>query len=82
MAVRAMRAPRCFGVGEDHDQRLGGSPEQEVVDAACSGTQWRRFAAGKGEGDMMQGELKPDCEALTRRSSAMVEVSRGPRRIA
>ena len=30
---------RCFGVGGDHDQRLGGGPEQEVVDAACSGTQ-------------------------------------------
>jgi len=30
--VRPMCAPRCFGVGGDHEQRLGGSLEQQVVD--------------------------------------------------
>jgi hypothetical protein len=58
MAVRPMCAPRCFGVGGDQDQRLGGSPQQEVVDAACSGTQWRRFAADRGEDDTIAGRVQ------------------------
>jgi hypothetical protein len=53
--VRLMRAPRCFGVGDDHDQYLGDGPEQEVVDAARSGTRWRRFAAGRGQDEMIAG---------------------------
>ena len=49
----AVRAQSRLWVGGDHDQRLGGSPELDVVDAACSGTQWRRFAAGRGEDDIV-----------------------------
>ena len=50
-----MRAPRCFGVGGDGDQRLGGLLEQEIVDDGFVGERQGADRRRQGEDDVIIG---------------------------
>ena len=54
--MRPMRAPRCFGVGGDGDERLGGCPEQEVVDGGLVLERDRADRRRQGEDDVVVGD--------------------------
>jgi hypothetical protein len=54
-AVKPMRAPKMLGVGRDRRQRLGGGPEQEVVDDGLVGERQRPDRGRQGKGDVIMG---------------------------